>query len=154
MWFPHVTVATVVTQNNQFLMVHEKPDNTIVINQPAGHLERQETLIEAALRETKEETGWNVSITHILGVSQFEAPNGLSYIRHSFAATPLSFDTSSQLDENIIEAKWMSYEEILEQSDSLRSPLVLNDINRFMNGVNIPLDTLYTLSAMSEHSQK
>lgn len=146
MWFPHVTVATVIYQDNQFLMVHEKPDGVLVINQPAGHLERDETLMQAAVRETKEETGWSVELNHYLGVSQFDAPNGLSYIRHSFAATPESFDTSFSIDEDIIEAKWMTYEEIIESKDQLRSPLVLNDIERFRAKAFASLDFLFTLT--------
>lgn len=144
MWFPHVTVATVIYQNNEFLMVHEKPDGFHTINQPAGHLERDESLEEAAIRETKEETGWDIQLTHMLGVSLYEAKNGITYIRHSFAAKPLAFDTSAELDEDIIEAKWMNYKDIENHRDSLRSPLVLIDIDRYLAGVNIPLSQVIT----------
>lgn len=146
MWFPHITVATVVFQNNQFLMVHERPEGPLVINQPAGHLEDDETLIEAAIRETKEETGWEVEITHYLGVRQFNAANGKTYIRHSFAATPLNFDTSCHIDDDIIEATWMTYEEILAVETQLRSPLVLHDIKRFNKDKLMPLDFLYDVT--------
>lgn len=147
MWFPHVTVATVVFQNNQFLMVHERPEGPLVINQPAGHLEDDETLIEAAIRETKEETGWEVEITHYLGVRQFKAPNGQTYIRHSFTAAPLNFDTSFDIDDDIIEATWMTYEEILAAEAQLRSPLVLHDIQRFHDNKWMPLEFLYDFMA-------
>ena len=153
MWFPHVTVATVVSQNNTFLMVHEKPDGYFTINQPAGHLERDENLIQAAVRETKEETGWDVEVTHMLGVSLYEAPNGITYVRHSFAAQPVSFDTSVDLDDGIIEAQWMSHEEIIRQKAVLRSPLVLLDIERFLGGVNIPLSQVVTERYLAEDSR-
>ena len=59
-WKPHITVATIVEDNGRFLMVEEPKDGRTVLNQPAGHLDPDETLIEAAVRETLEETGWDV----------------------------------------------------------------------------------------------
>ena len=53
---PHLTVATIVEDNGRFLMVEELADGQAVFNQPAGHLEADESLIQAALRETLEET--------------------------------------------------------------------------------------------------
>lgn len=137
--YPHVTVATVVHQNNKFLMVKEYSNEQIVINQPAGHLELDETLLDAAIRETKEESAWDVQLTGYLGVSQFTAPaNGVMYIRHSFAAKPLHFDESATLDSDIIEAVWMSLEEI--EQHPLRSPMVINDIRSFLAGKTQSLD--------------
>lgn len=56
-WAPRVTVATVIVKEDRFLLVHENTDMGQVYNQPAGHLDPNETLIEAAVRETREETG-------------------------------------------------------------------------------------------------
>ena len=69
-WLPHVTVATVVEQGGRFLLVEERDKQTgdLVFNQPAGHLEAGETLAQAAVRETLEETGWNVELTAVLGI--------------------------------------------------------------------------------------
>lgn len=141
-WTPHVTVATVIAKDDRFLMVHENTDVGEVYNQPAGHLDPNETLIEAAVRETREETGWNVQITGLLAVNLYDAPNGLTYLRTSFAAVPLEAIANAKLDKEIIEAVWLSYDEILQRKMQLRSPLVLSDIDRFRAGETYPLELL------------
>lgn len=67
-WQPHITVATIVEDNGRFLLVEEFKAGRHVFNQPAGHLEANETLLEAALRETLEETAWDVELTGIVGI--------------------------------------------------------------------------------------
>lgn len=59
MFKPHVTVANVVHVNGNFLIVEEIINNKSVWNQPAGHLEANETILAAASRELYEETGIN-----------------------------------------------------------------------------------------------
>lgn len=141
-WSPHVTVATVVYRDNKFLLVHEVTDVGTVYNQPAGHLDPHETLIEAAIRETREETGWQVAVDSILGISLYDAPNGLTYLRTTFAATALEEIPGAVLDKEILAAVWLTYDEILERRSQLRSPLVLSDIERFRTGISYPLELL------------
>jgi 8-oxo-dGTP pyrophosphatase MutT (NUDIX family) len=143
MWFAHVTVANVVFRDGKFLMVKEYRDGELVINQPAGHLEDNETLIEALIRETLEETQWKVKPIAALGISQFTAKNGDTYIRHSFVSEALELDTSKPIDQDIVEVCWMSAEEIRSHARSSRSPLVLNDVMRFQSGAQFPIDDLY-----------
>lgn len=145
-WSPHVTVATVVEKDGRYLLVHEDSDGSQVYNQPAGHWEEHESLFEAALRETLEETGWRVELTHLLGVSQYLAPNnGFTYLRFTFQAKPLERVPSALLDADIIEAVWLTYEEIEQRAALLRSPLVMADIKRFLSGNKFPLSLIQTL---------
>src|SRR5690606_39291644 len=82
-WQPDVTVATVVVAEGRVLMVEESVAGQLVLNQPAGHLEPDESLFEAALRETREETGWDVRLTAFVGAYQWRAPaNGGAQGRH------------------------------------------------------------------------
>ena len=74
-WLPRVTVATVVEDQGKFLMVEEDIYGQKILNQPAGHLEPNETLVEAAVRETLEETGWHVKIDHLIEFSQWTSQN-------------------------------------------------------------------------------
>lgn len=141
MSLPHITVATVIEQDGKFLMVEEGTKEAPVYNQPAGHMENGETLIEAAIRETLEETCWHVRVTGFLGVSQYVAKKtGTTYVRHSFVASPINFDEKATRDPDINEALWMTYENILEQSANLRSPLVINDIQRYRKKTISSLD--------------
>lgn len=142
-WHPHVTLAVVVEQAGRFLLVHEHTEEGRVYNQPAGHLERNESFVEGAVREALEETGWRVKATAVLGLSRYVAPsNGVTYVRITLAAAPIEHLPDAELDEGIIEAVWLSYEEILAKRNQLRSPLVLGDIERYRHGQFYPLELL------------
>ncbi|WP_027328994.1 NUDIX hydrolase [Marinimicrobium agarilyticum] len=140
-WAPHVTVATVVEHDGRFLFVYEESDGRQVYNQPAGHLEPGETLIEAAVRETLEETRWQVRPTALLGIGLYTAPaNGVTYLRHTFAAEALEEQTNRALDEGIIEPCWLSREELLAREDQWRSPMVLEAVDEYLSGQRYPLE--------------
>jgi ADP-ribose pyrophosphatase YjhB (NUDIX family) len=146
-WKPNVTVATViertnVSDNKEYLLVHELRDNKKVYNQPAGHLDEGESIIDAAKRETREETGWDVSITSLIGIYRFIAPNGTTYLRHAFSATPIKHHPTQSLDEGIIEAVWLSYEDIIEKEHAMRSSMVRQAIDDFQQGDCYPLEIL------------
>ncbi len=142
-WAPHVTVATIVERDNRFLMVYEESDGKKVYNQPAGHLDPNETLQEAAIRETLEETGWKVQLTSVVGVNLYTAPsNGITYFRTTFIAEALSHDVNRPLDTGIIEAVWLTYEQLLERKDQLRSPMTLQIIEDYRAGRRFPLNVV------------
>src|SRR5690606_34474809 len=131
-WAPHVTVATVVERQGRFLLVREQADGREVYNQPAGHLEQDETLVDAAERETLEETGWSVSVTALLSIGLYQSPlSGVTYLRHTFVAEPLSHHPERNLDEGILAAEWLSHEDLLERHQRLRSPMVLQAIRDY-----------------------
>ncbi len=146
LWTPHVTVATVVERNGKYLMVEEvdKATGKLVFNQPAGHLEENESITEAALRETIEETGWEVSLRGVLGIALYQAPaNGVTYYRTTFLAAPLRALENVPLDPDIQAVHWLDYEAILDNSARMRSPLVLAAIDQHRKGVCYPLDLIY-----------
>ena len=115
-WQPHITVATIVEDNGRFLMVEELKGGRAVLNQPAGHLDPNETLTEAAVRETLEETGWDVEATGIVGIYLYTAPsNGVTYQRVCFIAKALKHHPDYQLDEGILRARWLTRDELMAQ---------------------------------------
>lgn len=142
-WAPHVTVATIIERDNRFLMVYEEADGKKVYNQPAGHLDPNETLKEAAIRETLEETGWLVKLTGVVGINLYTAPsNGITYFRTTFTAEALSHDKNRPLDTGIIEAVWLTYDELLERRDQMRSPMTLQIIEEYRAGRCFPLNVV------------
>jgi ADP-ribose pyrophosphatase YjhB (NUDIX family) len=142
-WAPHVTVATIVERENRFLLVYEEADGKKVYNQPAGHLDPNESLQTAAVRETLEETGWSVRLTELLGINLYVAPsNGITYFRTTFIAEAISQDTSRKLDTGIIEAVWLTYDEIVTRKDQLRSPMTLQVIDDYRAGKRFPLNVI------------
>ncbi|MCY1420306.1 Phosphatase NudJ [compost metagenome] len=139
-WQPHITVATIVEDQGRFLLVEELAAGQAVFNQPAGHLEANESLIEAALRETLEETGWEVELTGVTGIYLYTAPsNGVTYQRVCFAARPLRHHPERPLDEGIIGPRWLSREELAAQPERWRSHLVLRCIDDYLAGESFPL---------------
>ncbi|MBD2839651.1 NUDIX hydrolase [Pseudomonas sp. JM0905a] len=142
-WQPHITVATIVEDQGRFLLVEEEADGRNVFNQPAGHLEANETLLEAALRETFEETGWEVELTAVTGIYLYTAPsNGVTYQRVCFAAKPLRHHPEQALDEGIIGPRWLTRDELLAEKDRWRSHLVLRCIDDYLDGERFPLSLI------------
>lgn len=138
---PHVTVAVVIEKDGRFLMVEEySSQGQVVINQPAGHLEADETLIQAAVRETLEETRWHIEITGLLNINLYQSPNnGVTYHRTTFIASAIEEDPSAKLDEGIIQALWLTPEELDARSDQHRSPVVSLTIQQYLNDPHYPL---------------
>lgn len=140
-WLAHVTVATIVEDQGRFLLVEEmSADKKQVFNQPAGHLEANETLLEAAVRETLEETGWDVELTAVTGIYLYTAPsNGVTYQRVCFAARPMRHHPERALDDGILGARWMTREELAAQPERWRSHLILRCIDDYLEGERFPL---------------
>ena len=142
-WQPDVTVATVVVRDGRLLVVEEMVRGERVINQPAGHLEPDETLLEAARRETLEETGWDVTLTAFIGAYQWKAPaDGRHFLRMAFAAEPLRHHPHRALDEGIVQALWLTPAELAAESARHRSPLVWQVVEDFLGGRRFPLQAL------------
>ena len=143
-WHAHVTVATVIEDNGRFLLVEEQQRGRLVLNQPAGHLEPGENLIEAALRETLEETGWTVEIQGLVGVGLYTAPsNGVTYYRTTFFGRPLSHDAQRPLDTGIERALWLTPAEMQAEAERLRSPLVAKAVEHYLAGHRYPLSLIF-----------
>jgi 8-oxo-dGTP pyrophosphatase MutT (NUDIX family) len=143
-WHAHVTVASVIEDNGRFLLVEERQRGQLVLNQPAGHLEPGESLIEAALRETLEETGWTVEIQGLVGVGLYTAPsNGVTYYRTTFFGRPLSHDPLRSLDSGIERALWLTPAEMQAEAERLRSPLVAKAVEHYLAGHRYPLSLIF-----------
>ena len=142
-WQPHITVATVIEDQERFLLVEELKAGRLVLNQPAGHLEANENLRQAAVRETLEETGWEVELIGVVGVYLYTAPsNGVTYQRVCFAAGALQHDPQRQLDEGIVAARWLSRDELEAQPERWRSELVPRCIDDYLTGPLHSLDVI------------
>ena len=141
-WTPRTTVAAVIEQDNQFLMVEEEINGRLMLNQPAGHLEHGEGVITAVIRETQEETAWTVKPTALVGIYRWIAPNQTTFMRYCFTADAVAHDAAQILDTDITRALWLSAAEIEVRQADLRSPLVLDCLRDYQAGRRYPLSLL------------
>ncbi|QTF93946.1 NUDIX domain-containing protein [Halomonas sp. BM-2019] len=144
-WTPYVTVASVVERAGAFLMVEEdRGGPETLFNQPAGHLEPGERIRDAALREVREETAWQVALPDYLGLYVYTTAEGLTFHSHGFSGMALAH-LGSELDPAIQAVHWLTLEQLegLEREGRLRSPLVLRRIRDVLAGRFYPLDALH-----------
>jgi len=142
-WHPHITVAAVIERDNQFLMVEEVCKGAVVINQPAGHLEQNENLVDAVIRETLEETAWHINPTNITGIYQWKNSSGLdTFIRIGFVADCIRHEPARKLDHGIIRALWLTRKDLENEAHRLRSPMVMQCVDDYLAGRRYPLTIL------------
>lgn len=140
---PHITVATIVEHDGRYLVVEERPHGAPALNQPAGHLEPGETLIDGAIRETLEETGYRVRPTHLIGVYIWTSPiNGATYYRFCYAADIVAQVFDHPIDKDIDAHHWYTIDELRATLPMHRSPLVLRCVEDHIAGRRYPLDVV------------
>jgi ADP-ribose pyrophosphatase YjhB (NUDIX family) len=142
-WKPNVVVAAIVERDGRFLLVEEEADGAVVLNQPAGHLDEGETLIDAVIRETLEETAWHIEPTALLGVYRWPHPTkGITYLRFAFIARALHEETGRALDHGCLRALWLTPEQFRAERHRHRSPQVKRCLDDYLSGIRYPLDLL------------
>lgn len=142
-WKPNVTVAAVAERDGRFLLVEEHTDRGLLLNQPAGHLEVDESIVAAVVRETLEETAWEFAPEYLIGVYRWRpAGNEVTYIRFAFSGRVGTHHADRPLDTGITRAFWLSPDEIRAGRDRHRSPLVVRCMEDYLAGIRAPLDLL------------
>jgi 8-oxo-dGTP pyrophosphatase MutT (NUDIX family) len=142
-WKPNVTVAAVVLRDGKFLLVEEETESGIRFNQPAGHLEQGESLLQAVSRECLEETGYHFQPRFLLGIYQWPRPAGdITYLRFAFTGELTAYEPERPLDTGIIAPRWLTIEEMRASTARHRSPLILRCAEDCLAGRRLPLDTI------------
>lgn len=147
-WRPDLTVAAVVQRDDRFLVVEEHIRDKVLFNQPAGHVEDRESVIDAVVRETLEETAWHFVPQHLLGLYLWRnEANGQTTLRVAICGEVTTHDPHRRLDCGIIEAHWLRREELVAHRARLRSPLVLRCIDDYLAGIRHELSALSHIQA-------
>jgi 8-oxo-dGTP pyrophosphatase MutT (NUDIX family) len=149
-WLPHVTVAAIVERDGRFLVVEEHTADGLRLNQPAGHLEAGETLLQAVSRETLEETAHPFTPEALVGLhmTYFERPGsaGITYLRFTYCGAGGEPDPQRALDPDIVRTLWMSADELRACPERHRTPLVMQCVDDYLAGRRFPLDFVHTHS--------
>jgi 8-oxo-dGTP pyrophosphatase MutT (NUDIX family) len=134
-WKPNVTVAAVIERDGRFLMVEEHTPDGLRFNQPAGHLERGESLLEATVREVLEEAAYRFVPEYLVGIYQWTRPQGdITYLRFAYGGRIEGEVPGRALDEGIVRAVWMTIDELRATVARHRSPLILRCIEDWLAG--------------------
>ncbi|MDH5594830.1 MAG: NUDIX hydrolase [Gammaproteobacteria bacterium] len=145
-WKPNTVVAAIIEDNGKFLMVEETSAGNAVFNQPAGHLDEGESLLNAVVRETLEETAWHFEPEAITGIYLWPNPeNECTYLRFCFCGKANAHESDRTLDAGIIRAVWMTRDELEKNKARLRSPMVLRTIDDYLLGIRHPLNLISDL---------
>ncbi|MEM7377637.1 MAG: NUDIX hydrolase [Pseudomonadota bacterium] len=139
-----MTVSAVIEDAGRYLVVDEVVDGVRVINQPAGHLEAGESLLDAVVREVREETQRMFTPTAVTGVYRWTAAGGPTFLRVNFIGTVGATDPAVVRDPDILDTRWLGTDEIA--AAALRSPLVLACIRDVEAGHRYPLELLRELA--------
>ena len=147
-WKPSVTVAAIIERDGLFLLVEEETSEGVRLNQPAGHLDPNESLVQAVVRETLEESAYDFSPTALVGMYMsryLSSRTGaeVTYLRFAFTGE-LGRLHDRPLDHGILRTLWMSHDEMLACRDMHRSPLVMQSVDDYLRGQRAPLSLLYT----------
>lgn len=152
-WNPSVTVAAIIEKDGRYLLIEEHTQEGLRLNNPAGHLDPGESLIEACARECLEETAHPFQPQRLVGIYQSRfhraAKNGrpaeeITYVRFAFTGDISHPIKGQALDHGIVRVLWMTLEEVRASAASHRSPLVLKCIEDHARGQRFPMDLIHT----------
>ena len=152
-WKPSVTVAAIIERlhggERQFLLVEEHTPEGLKLNNPAGHLDPEESPQQAVVREALEETACVFTPDRLVGVylSRFQrASTGedVTYLRFAFGGSAGEPDPQRTLDTGIVRTLWMTLAELRASRARHRSPHVLGCIEDYVAGRSYPLGAITT----------
>ena len=152
-WKPSVTVAGIIEKEGRYLLVEEHTPKGLMLNNPAGHLDPGESLVQGCIREVLEETAFHFTPTALVGIylSRFQKPptpddpdEDITYLRFAFTGVLGEFEASRQLDTGIVRTLWMSLEEMRQSHERHRSRLLIQCAEDHAKGIRYPLETIYT----------
>ena len=157
-WKPNATVAAIIEQNGKFMLVEEQTAEGLKLNNPAGHLDEGESLLDGCAREALEETTHAFQPTALVGVymSRIQRPaqgdakaEDVTYLRFAFCGELGAAQTQRQLDTGIVRTLWLTPDEVRASAPRHRSPVVLRCIEDYLAGQRFPLALIHTDASVS-----
>jgi 8-oxo-dGTP pyrophosphatase MutT (NUDIX family) len=142
-WQPEITVAAIVERDSRFLFVEEVIAGRRVLNQPAGHVEDGESLLDAVCRETLEESAWRFTPEALVGIYLWRHPrSGRDTLRFTFCGAVHDHDPDRPLDHPVLATHWLTRTDVDARAAAVRSPVVLRCLEDYLAGRRLPLTAL------------
>ena len=142
-----VIVGGLIKKDNKYLLIQEGKEVCYGLwNSPGGRLENGESIIEGAIREIKEECGLDVKVLGLLNVTHLVMDDNDRVI-FNFLTEPINDDIKID-NEEIINAKWFTYEEIISIKDNLRRADILIPLLELANKDSINLLDVDSINAI------
>ncbi|HKQ30946.1 MAG TPA: NUDIX hydrolase [Burkholderiales bacterium] len=152
-WKPNVVVAAIAERDGRFLLVEEEADGNLVLNQPAGHLDEGESLLDAVARETLEETACHFEPEALVGVYRWMHPEKrVTYIRFAFCGRVTREESGRALDRGIVRSLWLTPDEIRAERARHRSPLLETTLRDYLADKRYPLELLKDIDSAAPFS--
>ncbi len=131
------------------MLVEEHTPEGLKLNNPAGHLEPGESLIDACAREALEETTHSFRPTALVGIymsrmQRAATAEDVTYLRFAFCGDLGGVKIGARLDQAIVRTLWMTSDEIRASVARHRSPLLLRCTEDYLKGQRLALPLLYT----------
>jgi 8-oxo-dGTP pyrophosphatase MutT (NUDIX family) len=147
-WRPDLAAAAIVQRDDRFLVVEERIRGKLLFNQPAGHVDDGESIVDAVVRETLEETAWHFVPRSLLGIYLWRNPaTAHTILRVAIIGDVTGHEPGRALDQPVVAAHWMERDSLLAQPGRLRSPLVMRCIDDYLSGHRHELSALNYLAA-------
>jgi 8-oxo-dGTP pyrophosphatase MutT (NUDIX family) len=152
-WKPSVTVAAIIERRvgdtPEFLLVEEHTPEGLKLNNPAGHLDPEESPEQGVIREVLEETACVFTPDRVVGIylSRFRRPardEDVTFVRFAFGGRVGAPDPDRRLDDGIVRTVWMTLAELRASRARHRSPHVLGCVEDYVAGRRLPLDAITT----------
>jgi 8-oxo-dGTP pyrophosphatase MutT (NUDIX family) len=142
-WKPSVTVAAVIEKDGRFLLVEEHTPFGLQLNNPAGHLEPNESPAQGCAREVLEEAAYHFNPTQLVGVYLTSTPD-TTYLRFAYCGELGPFNPGLPLDTGIVRTLWLTPDEMRQSATRHRSPVVLRCMEDYLRGQRYPLTLVHT----------
>jgi 8-oxo-dGTP pyrophosphatase MutT (NUDIX family) len=152
-WKPSVTVAAIIERRvgdtPEFLLVEEHTPEGLKLNNPAGHLDPEESPEQGVIREVLEETACVFTPDRVVGIylSRFRRPardEDVTFVRFAFGGRVGAPDPARRLDDGIVRTVWMTLDQLRASRARHRSPHVLGCVEDYLAGRRLPLDAITT----------
>ena len=119
-----VVAGVVIEKDGKYLLVQEKAKCYGKWNLPAGRVEKGDSFEKTAIKEAKEETGFDVELTAKIGIFQEKPENA---VKHAYQAKIIGGELTVPKDE-LLDARWFTIDEIEKMKDQLREKWVIDAI--------------------------